>query len=207
MRVVSAVMSILLSCVPLLAQSTLHQKRPAEYSLEERLSERFSDTARIARIRAAGQTASVTSEAADVIRGSVDPHLFLPFELFETFVRGAFSDDPNAEATFRRILAHRSSELIRDEGFWIALDELTARYRAARENLRVARFADDGGIDAARNEVCRARHDALRAAEAAFGSAIFREFLYSQIAPMQTTVIERHDPGREKLTAMAGGCR
>lgn len=171
-------------------------KEPWKWTTEQRLHARFDPEARKARLaEAAARAAQRTGMAAhvddiDVIDGDVHPELFLPSELFESFV-------------FLRVLKpqwvsdeldEKSDDLLRSEAERTRFAALTSAYGALllRERALLTEKSKAGSRRAAEidGELLTLRKDkrtagaaALRDARKAFGLERFDRFLYTVVAP------------------------
>jgi hypothetical protein len=191
-------------------------RRPWQWADEERIAARL-DPAYIAKHSKPGP-----SEAAKVtfsIDGRENPHLFLPFELFNSLMDG-LSADAGFRDTRRAMLHDRIKDFGYDpNAFWAELETSVAshlkslrRNAALRERMRTASRAERDAIardlESSNIPVCRSRAESLAAARAHFGRETFDRFLYSVVAPQLS--VSSPMPGAEEgrgLAYIQGGCR
>ena len=186
-----------------------------QWSLEERIALRSDPKAARERSRAGGPRVAATSAAgfraphADTISGKTDPHLFMPTELFESVVTGAFL----AEG-WREVYAHDIVQAGLPKDFLETLGVITGAYLPLlREQHRVRSSplsAQERAVAIARlaaleRELCAARQEALAAARPRFGVALDR-FLYGPVARSRTMYFDRVSDAAA-LEAREKGCR
>jgi len=150
-------------------------------------------------------------KAIDIIDGKHDPHLFLPFELFDQLVRLGFADDPLTSSAYRVSKEEQRRQLGLPPDMWERLESMVAPYRSDRTREREITFsslpAQERRSEAARISMllCRDRYAALMEAEGQFGPS-FKRFLYTAVAPsMSAVVIIKPDPAQ--LSLVNGGCQ
>jgi hypothetical protein len=193
--------------------------KPAwKWSLEERLAKRFDPVeleARAASLRSLAQL-SLPSEplAMDVvardktpyINGGETPELFTPMELFISLIERAYPADGQYQQEGRRKIEERAVALGFGTDLWPRLGRLTSPFlELRREDLRLG-LAEQRGERVKRptgETLCRARAEALAAAQVEFGEEPFRRLLYEAVAqgvsvPVLTAVDLRY---------WEGGCR
>jgi hypothetical protein len=169
-------------------------ERPWEMTLEQRVAERFSPTARQERVlrhHPGGAT-----QVFDTISGATEPHLFLPVDLFESFVQKGFAEaDPTI---FRTIVSGQSDDLFAVPDDWEAVaadvQPLASFLRAEKallKRLGAARTASERRELRAELNASNARRDqelirAFRKVQARFSRPRLLRFLYTTIAPART---------------------
>lgn len=184
-----------------------------QWTLEERIALRSDPKAARERSRTGAPRVAATSAAglphADVISGKTDPHLFMPTELFESVVTGAFL----AEG-WREVYAHDIVQAGLPKDFLETLGVITGAYLPLlreQHRLRSSRLsAQERAVAIARlaaleRELCPARQEALAAARARFGVALDR-FLYGPVARSRTMYFDRISDAAA-LEAREKGCR
>ena len=159
-------------------------KRPADWTLEERLAKRFNAADIAARDRAyrdahpeiANDEGAAVKHlepgqrmVAYVIDGSRNPELFLPHELFGHLVATVTLDEPTQLKQKEFYRAGIRQFFGEDALFWNEIARVSSPLRT---------------VDPSKpGQKCRAQHAALTAVRSRFGAALFDEFLYSVIAP------------------------
>ena len=199
------------------SSETIGGRQAWQWSLEERIAARCSPVAARERLRGgdSARTAMSASPASaapvDVISGKTHPELFMPTELFEDVVRGAFLVDHWQDAYAAAV---QKAGLPKD--FANTLEGISASYLPLlTEKLQIAQrrnlmSAAERAVAIARlaelePRICHERQAALHAARGRFGPALDR-FLYESIARSRTTYLsELSDP--TVLTAREKGCR
>jgi hypothetical protein len=200
------------------ATATTTAGRPAwQWTVAERIAARCNPEAARVRVRGTSPGASAMSVVgiqkthADVISGKTHPELFLPTELFEAVVRGAFLQDG-----WREVYATDIAKVGLPSDFLALLERISASYlpllreqeqiRSHRSQLgpaeRAVAIARLATLD---TEICSVRHTALLAARARFGVALDR-FLYGPVARSRTMYFDELSD-TASLTAREKGCR
>jgi hypothetical protein len=185
-----------------------------EWTVEERLLERFDATNVLDREFAARKTLERWGHLPDPllpwngrvrsysIEGWRNPELFLPYELFDGLLSG-FHSDQNLR-TLQRGAIRDAIRLFGydDEVFWSSLAKiagpyLTHKYGPRHGFDRLSPYAK-----------CRARYTALTEARQFFGADNFDRFLYTVIAPSTQDVLTTTDPDPARnLRFEESGCR
>lgn len=198
------------------AASPRMAEEPWRLDLESRLKRRFNDGARIERLRADG-IVSEQSSRQNVVDGSKNPELLLPWELYEFLTSTAFYKDPSVASAWRSRYANASSHLKVDSEFWRRLEKASAPYLDAQRQLaslsdrmmssnRTERGRTVETAAAIESRQCRNRMIALQQANVTFGAESFAEFLYVAVAPnvkissLTPTTAEQH-------RRISGGCQ
>lgn len=197
--------------------ATTTSGRPAwQWTVEERIAARCSPEAARARVRgtdpgvAAMSVVGMHRAHADVISGKTHPELFLPTELFEDVVRGAFLQDG-----WREVYASDMAKAGLPRDFVASLERISSTYvpllreqeqiRSHRSQLgpaeRAVAIARLAKLDI---EICRTRHTTLLAARARFGIALDR-FLYGPVARSRTMYFDELSDA-VALTTREKGC-
>ncbi len=186
----------------------------------DRITARMDDAAARVRVRrdrtrksATGPaTESVSTEPVDVIDGKYDPHLFLPFELFDQLMTMGFADDVRTRAVYRAIKDPYRQRLGLPEDMWERLESIAAPYRSDRKRERENAFSSLPATErlAEGKEIamllCRDRYAALQEADRQFGPS-FKRFLYEAVASSMSSVVIRKDNDYEAtLASVNGGC-
>jgi hypothetical protein len=168
--------------------------RPWEMTLEQRVAERFSPAARQERLRR--HHPGGATEVFDTISGATEPHLFLPLDLFESFVQKGFAEADSR--VFRTIISGQSDDLFAVPGDWDAVSAdvqpLASFLRAEKallKRLGAARTASERRELRAELNASNARRDqelirAFRKLQARFSRPRLLRFLYTTIAPART---------------------
>lgn len=152
-------------------------------SLDERIRRRTDPHLIEARLKAASGTGS--ARTTDVIDGTFNPELFLPHELFDNVITGAFRHKhwrdfytPDAvEAGLPPDVWDRLEPIARTYIQLLREHRWAPRDRSVSGRLRASLVASSMELT-----LCRERAQALHAARGAFGPA-FDRFLYEHVAP------------------------
>ncbi|HEX9944271.1 MAG TPA: hypothetical protein VGG03_19850 [Thermoanaerobaculia bacterium] len=211
-------------------------RKPAwKWTIDERLAARFNPEAIAARAAEqrdaerearkkfrSGQSARAEEGAqgtepepvTDMIDGRKTPELFLPGELFDLLLNHVFPPEKGRAdlQTSRSFFEERAAALGIGRDLWDRLEDAAAPYLRLLHEDRRHRIAEanasKGEEDGIR--ICRARAQALEAAEAEFGEETFLRLLYKAVAPHTRKAsllppdYQRH---AEKLRFEEGGCR
>ena len=140
----------------------------------------------------------------------------MPYELFDTLLRGV-SSNPKYRESARRLFAGGIADLGYDTSkFWNTIESVSKTYRTILETTQVhgrrsMMFATATGQRAfvpVTQETCAARFGALQDARKLFGGQAFDRFLYTVVAPHVTRSEAGNAPfRREQLLYMARGCK
>lgn len=152
----------------------------------------------------------------DSIDGRRNPELFLPIELFQIFVSGAFHEDAKGRAIYRQARLEASKVALPPD-FWTRLEEITHTYVVTLNRARAlngqAATAEGNDRERLRKESqdiqatqCQTLAENLDAARNAFGRQFFDRFLYESVAPGAGIGLARPNTPSE-LMAMTRGCR
>jgi hypothetical protein len=214
---------VVLSAVTLQAQ-----RQPWEWTDEERLAVRYDAKSVAERAAAAAadphgprfhsQKAGpqpLAKKTMQVIVGDRNPELFMPYELFDTFLAGGFvQNDPSL---FRQEIDERGAYLELPADFWPVMQEITKTFvTSRREQMRLGRTLN-GPDDPRQAEVqaaikrlqagdCAARADALAEARRRFGRTVIDRLLYELMAPGSLHFSDDPFPPA-RLLEIARGCR
>lgn len=212
-----------LVCILLNLSMDASAQRPVkawEWSNDQRLSLRADPTAAASRVRDAkplleGYVTQTGSDPVyDVIVGSRDAHLLLPFEIFGQLVRMGLAEDPVTRKAYRLAKDALREQLGLPSDMWVQLESIAAPYQASmREQrdyaTRTIRTYDTSDRKSSKrilsDRVCRDRHAALSEAQSRFGRSFVR-FLYEGVAADMVEVVLRQ-PDFARLRSVDGGCR
>lgn len=199
---------------------------PWEWTLEERIRDRSDPVKAEKRVVAARSarpsgmriqaTNAGTNLQGDVIDGRRDPELFLPIELFQIFVSGAFTEDATGRAVYREGCIQDSSVQL-PPNFWSRIDEITVTYvttlnraRAINRQAGAAEEAERERLNRQSQEIqarqCQRLAENLESARRAFGRQFFDRFLYEAVAPTSGIALQRPNTPSEMLQ-FERGCR
>lgn len=189
--------------------------RPWLMDLDARIQQRSDHYSHSSRLKAAG--ASITSGEPEIIDGSKNPELLLPWELHRFLISTSFYEDSTVARQWRLRFANAVPRLGVPEAFWATLERLSSDYlrtqheiaslsnemkgadRNQREHLRQLIVAKESGQ-------CHQRQIALERAGETFGREWFAEFLYRAAAP--NVLISSTAPvSVEKLQFVGRGCQ
>ena len=203
----------------LLAVQDAPPKAAWEWTNEERIAARTDAGSRAARRDAAGAAGDVSpgEDADDIVIGSRNPELLMPYELMDR-VALAFFTGGARQAQWRE--RWRAGEEILGEDFWGRLATVTRPFfdghRRFADLARRAEETPEGARGILREEQqrihqsqCRQRLDALNAARTTFGRERFDRFLYEVVAPGEkilTSLNEPFGPSGDPWRWMADGC-
>lgn len=205
-------------------------REPWEWTEEERLEQRYDPESIWARNQAI--MTEMKEEGADEhslmamtetplvrIHGTHNPALFLPWELFQTLVRNAFSLEPETRESWRLIYRQQSQQVSLDDDFWRALES------SARDYLEIVvkeqgfvRTLNQTSIEerpalvskhlAQRNEQeqCKKMAEAFAVTRRELGEERLLKVLYEAVAP-STFMSHPIARGPEALLYIQGGCQ
>jgi hypothetical protein len=213
-RIFIAVLVVLTVTNAVAQTPKLTSKAAWDWSLDERIAERFdADRIReraLANKRPGGEIRSQSASVADeptgekppftyLINGNRNPELFLPHELFDMLLSGLTPDESlraKQRTSYQASLRNLGYD---DTAFWNALASVTGEYLTIR-------FANN---EKSSKERCRTRFEAFEAAKQLFGAARFQRTLYAVIAPTAFySAAASHDVNLEaQLRQEAQGCR
>ena len=190
-----------------------------DWTTAERISARLT-AAKVERRGANANTGdSELSSQALVARfgidGSRNPELFLPWELFDSFLartRLGGSDTVDPRALYEADVALLGWD---EDAFWRDMEQLRIEYDAARAEIvalqnvnspetRLERHARNQRRDEASRLLCAARAQALLRARALYNS--FDKFLYTSVAPTLSLTSATPTDG-VTLSWIEGGCK
>ena len=195
--------------------------RPAwQWTDEERLAVRFDPESMRTRLRNAKADGNVKGDAGerDVVWGTRNPELFMPFEVYRYLVTTAFTAHGDARESFREGYLENAVELELGPDFWDRLEEAIRPDLQARDEIRTlaAKLADASEEQKAAisHEVeqterlgCRAREQGLEAARREFGQEVFDRFLYVAVAPSMGLASVDSQVSADHVRYLSGGCR
>lgn len=210
----------LLLALPVFAQKQDEPRaarHPWQWSDQERIAARL-DPVYIA--SHSKRSATEPGKVIFAIDGRANPHLFLPFELFNRLMGGLSTD-----TRFRDMTRAMFAERIRSFGyqnpdvFWTELETVTAphlallhRNAALHDKMQMAARSERDGmareIEGLQIPLCRSRTDALDAARVHFGRETFDRFLYTVVAANLS--VSSQVPSADEARGLAyvqGGCR
>ncbi len=196
-------------------------KRAWEWDDGDRIVARLDKAAARERLRRHAQqwqsnrtgvgSAAVPTEPFDVIDGSDEPHLFLPWELFDAMMRMAFADDALTREAYRSTKEDQRQRLGLPEDMWERLESIAAAYRNDRRLERENAFSslpkssrDEEAVRIG-ELLCRDRYAALVEADRQFGPA-FKRFLYTAVASSLSS-LEILEPDAATLESVNRGCQ
>ena len=222
MRKLLPLVLVAIATLPLIAQTPKH---PWEWTDAERIAALTDDAAAAARLRAyqASQQPDVTYKVEgmasdpiatcyDRIEGRQDPHLFFPFELFESLIRMAYNDEFITRRASRDGVAGDLETIGLPADFWDRLELISATYRTDQkdaEHYRLSRRSEvekHAALDMTYKRICRNRRTALSEAQERFGPK-FNQFLYTAIAPTITRLVLHKPDAEEMRRFLAGECK
>lgn len=199
-------------------------KRPAwQWSLEERLGARFDPEGM--KVRAAEATAGRQKAAARFgetvdaprdqhsIDGRREPELFLPTELFRSFINSAFPEDGQGQIYARRRFEPGAAALGIGSDLWVRLEKAAAPYLRVRdERYRRAMAALERSEEPENPEAddlahCRTLAQSLAAAKAEFGAEALLRLLYQEVAPTLSITYNVDHETLGRLRSLEGGCQ
>jgi len=179
-------------------------RKPAwKWSLDERLAARFDPefmAAREAQRQAKetelhkGWADPLLKEKArapepvsiqEIIYGSKTPELLLPIEIFDALLERGFPSNGEKEDLQRsRVwIEERAAALGYGHDFWARLEGAAASYLKLLHEADRQRPANQANTDKYKTSLCRARSQALKAAQAELGEESFLRLLYEAVAP------------------------
>lgn len=176
-------------------------KPPWDWTLEERLNERFDPHKIRQRMTNRGHNPQVdldtVPENYEILSGQEHPHLFMPSRVFDEMLSLAFGNDPDYRTPHRKQMAERyDGELKIDDAFWRDLSIITATYLAAERDYQRLRHEYRAAVEAGQEQEsqrlkaearaanlshCQQRYQALESTREHFGWAEFDRFLYQAV--------------------------
>jgi hypothetical protein len=189
---------------------------PWRWDLEARLRLRFDDASRLERLNVTGIHPDAGS-SRNLVDGSKNPELLLPWELYQFLMSTAFYGDPDVASAWRSRYARVVPRLKIDEQFWIRLEKASTPYLATERELKALgdRVKASGPRDmnqvllraaTIERNLCHQRMIALNNANSTFGSDWFGEFLYLAVAP-NIKVSSDSPMSPEQHRRVSGGCQ
>lgn len=208
------------------------ERKPWQWTDEERIARRFDPSAIRARFERAAREgllpnasstgrqpkteAAETPQPRNVVIGSHNPELFLAFELFPYLMRDAFiASESNAN---RERLNPVVSHFAEPKEFWSKFESAVMPYvESARKEAEIAQrlsgaaSAEDRAVvlremEAHQEPQCGIRHAALLAAAASVGQENLHRLLYETVAPHVNTIATEREITPSRLRFVAGGC-
>ena len=182
--------------------------RAAEQDKERAWAKRVpvADSDPLFSIPAASDTPSKMS-----IEGKQTPELFLTWELFTSLLNRAFPPGGEFAEPLRRPIEERAVALGFGRDLWPRLEKVAQpllKLEAEQERLPPSSPKDGYEMDARSIRICRARAEAIAAAEAEFGREAFLRLLYEAVAPDVRLDYFGVDSGlADHLRFLEEGCR
>lgn len=222
----------LATCIALSALSgaAAEVKKPWEWSIDQRISERLEPAAITARLRAFSDAKRTKvqplisrvegiSDPRFVIDGSRNPELFMPWELLERFLIAT-----TTPSDYREKVRETYALAIIEAGwdireFWRAVDIAAGPFMASRSDLmfdsqpsaqpnaNTDSGHERGDVASRGRAFCAARANALDDLYRQLGEPRFDEFLYTTVAPTLTVVADAEFMTANDLARIARGCR
>ena len=209
--------------------------KPAwEWSVDERLAERFDRELRKARAEAraakikdfqkrfpapADDLFEVKNQQnVDMIEGEKNPELFMTFELFDQLLEMGFPPHGMNQQESRRLIEERAAALGFGQDLWDRLERAAAPFlklqrreeELARKGLLPSRPADSAKMSPEDLHWCRERARAIAAAKAEFGEEPFLRLLYAGVTPGFSITYATHTVNlgdADRLRYVEGGCQ
>ncbi|HEX7829619.1 MAG TPA: hypothetical protein VF787_08185 [Thermoanaerobaculia bacterium] len=194
------------------------ERKPWQWSVEERLALRTNPEAAKARVSARGRVATTKAgdKVVDAFTGQTHPELFLPHEVFDELMQLAFLSKPRTGDAFRKYMMPEVLGHGLPADFWERLRNISVIYMAdvhSAYDRPSGKGARSPQTDSARqdfnrryNVLCRSRIEALTKARQEFGEERFNRFLYEVIAAnMFSTSFSPTEPSA--LRQAEEGCR
>jgi len=212
--------AILFATPVLLAERT--EKKTWEWTIEERASRRLDPSLAAARRAVALAEGQIDRNSdLNVVLGSHDPELLMPWELMDRLLAAFHFRDAAVREKYRRqwFTPSACSFLGRDafSRLEVILQPWIAASREAetvQAKLKTAPAAERETLQdqwqRANDSICPLRADALSAARKTFGRVNFDRFLYEVVAPgavVLTTPSSDSGSRAELETWVEGGCR
>jgi hypothetical protein len=216
MRPLSFTLLALVASLAMAQTAPEPERQPWEWTLEERLNDRFDpikvqereEAANPGQVQAASAPKTYEEAIAGIkkgrqfdyrIDGARNPELFLSFELFDALLTGLSPND-STRAMQRRYYEKAPRSLgYGDEMFWTSLASVSGNYLAMEKTCTTQACADAW---------CATRYDALEAARQLFGREAFNRMLYIVVAPYSRKATATLDPNhRAAVRRQEMGCR
>lgn len=227
-RPTTLALAILFLSEPIVARAGLVEaatgsvrRPPHEWTVDERLAERFDAVAierrntasRSSRSGSTDPLANDNPPRTDDINGAEHPELFLPFELFDALVHRGFPEIRGEQTASRQRILEGVAALGFGADFWQRLETVIAPFlRLRRRDMRLGQAEAKAGVSEAKSardpvEFCRARADSFAAAAREFGERPFLRLLYDVVAPGVNRTYVVTDTLEAELRYHEGGCR
>jgi len=197
---------LVVSTFPIAANAqTATQKKPWEWTLEERITARSDPTLAKERVAASRNNdheshalnAETTRLPADVVSGRENPELFLPSELM-SFLLSTLTESSSRD-TLSRLNPSLEAFGWKPSSFWQDLKGASTDYlKLTNDTVSMARSKKLS------SQMCSARIASLNAMRRKYSR--FDEFLYTTVAPDQT-LVSADLRSAEWLAWMDGGCK
>lgn len=181
---------ILLFCALFCANDLLatQPKEPWLWTAGERVSERFSQKSKNARMSVALERTRKAPPDTWPIDGRTHPELFFPWELTDSFLRELDMSPSHRERRRSSYRKHIDAAGWDYETFWREVDVSAVDYVIARRNFRQLRERIRQSPDPRQErqvsaDLCAARHSVMTTMRTRFGAIAFDRFLYTALAP------------------------
>lgn len=208
-------------------------KAPWEWTIEERLAERYDpvkvEERRLLAVEKALhqdprlENRTIHDPHRAFIDGSETPELFMPFELFSGMIDKAFLADPEYCAVYQEEVQALAGDFGKRDDLWPMIEMITAEVIAIKQDMRTLGrdpayhdINDERYVELRERrkalglESCRARFVALQVAREHFGEVAFNRFLYEAIASTEHASYSWDGENREMVETAryaAGGCQ
>lgn len=216
----AALLGAFVAVAALAAQSPERVARKAswEWTLEERLAKRLDPAARKLRVdTAVAGRGRAGQRPLDVIRGSSDPELLMPSEIYTIFMRAAFAYEDEPAREFRQDALNKAVALGLPKDFLEIVEGESEEFlRLQRRELQLEERVYGGGtyptsapaeIKNLQSAQCSVRAASIRRLRQIFGVREFDRFLYSAIAPGAFHDFFELAPTAAALRAQEEGCQ
>lgn len=212
---------------------TYETTKPAwQWTLEERLAKRFDPEAMRARVAAYAAELDAHRDKSGklwgeddipewmrhrtdvaLIKGALNPELFLPRELFINLLMSAFPAEGYDTSEYKRMIEDRAAALGLGSDLWTRLRKVAAhvlvlerkREKLARENPSAV-ITEGTEMSADDIVLCRSQAQALAQAEAEFGKELFLRLLYQAVTPSLQTSDTLYEGTAEHKRYLERGC-
>ena len=197
------------------------EKAAWQWTIDERLAARLLPENMLARSQKSLEPSGQGHGQAivDVVDGSRNPELLLPWEVFESLLSNAFSENAEYRESYRQSVAPADPEM--SKHLWAALEQAAGAFLQRRSTERelgseLGRAAPQERdailrrIEKVQSNQCALRAEGLRRVRAHFAEGIFDRYLYEKVAHLVRQMGEVGDSlaeYEETLRRVEGGCQ
>lgn len=190
-------------------------KEPWELTLEERLERRFDPKVNTQNVPGAMGGVDLKNKVVSV-DGERHPELFMPYEIFQHLLHGAYGPVEEMNLMYRERLTPLLQTLGMDESFWIDLEVISTDLLTVDKKRRALTAGLDAlpehkkqeiiqQVDLLQANYCPDRARVIEDAERFFGKEKLYRLLYEGVAKSMGITSQGATP--EQMKFIAGGCQ